>query len=130
MAFTMPTFNLDCDIYRQGAGAYGSPDVTSLGNLTPGERSLLGVIAVSTSNSTPMELLLPPHTDIRPEYNGLTADWVEVPSGSGRFYQVAYVDDIGKGFANEHRFALIVMVRFNSGWHISGVTPGMPAPLP
>lgn len=52
-------------------------------------------------------LLLPPLTDIQDCFNAGGPDTVEAPAGSGRFYLVDMVDDLGKGFANEHRFALM-----------------------
>jgi hypothetical protein len=33
---------------------------------------------------------------------------VEVPAGSGRYYEVVQVDDAGKGFPNEHRIAGLI----------------------
>jgi hypothetical protein len=52
-----------------------------------------------------MVLLLPKGTDVRDELNATGRDGVECPAGSGRFYEVIFVDDIGKGFPNEHRGA-------------------------
>jgi hypothetical protein len=66
-----------------------------------------------------MILLLPALTDVRPALptdptdpsGGVTiSDQVEVPKGSGRIYVVLSADDIGKGFPNEHRAALIQML--------------------
>jgi hypothetical protein len=54
-----------------------------------------------------MYILCPPFSDIRGLLNPGGSDGVEIPPGSGRRYLVDQVDDIGKGFANEHRFALI-----------------------
>jgi hypothetical protein len=56
-----------------------------------------------------MSLLLPALTDVRATQGvGGVPDTVEVPAGSGRWYGVAGVDDIGKGYANEHRTACIL----------------------
>jgi len=57
-----------------------------------------------------MQLLLPALTDVRSGVVAAVPDFVEVPAGSGRWYQVYAVDDIGKGFANEHRIAVILAV--------------------
>lgn len=64
------------------------------------------------------QLLLPKLTDIRGrfEVSPDPNDEVEVPQGSGRWYWVYFVDDYGKGFPNEHRFAYIEQI--NSGWPI------------
>jgi hypothetical protein len=74
-----------------------------------------------------MEILLPAGSDIRAQWNGLNPDMVEIPAGSKRFYSVANVDDIGKGFANEHRIAW-VQYMIGGGTFFSG--PSYPAPVP
>lgn len=60
-----------------------------------------------------MNLLLPAGTDIRgPQNRTGGPDLVEVPQGSGRYYVVYGVDDIGKGWPNEHRTAAIQSLAF------------------
>ncbi len=75
-------------------------------------------------------ILLPALTDIRDGYGAaLTPDVVECPSGSGRWYVVFGVDDFGKGFPNEHRYALVNKI----GQWIGGTTyAGLfwPTPIP
>lgn len=114
MPYVLPTFNLSVNIWwwEQYLGLVppgNPPDVITVCNLALGRR--IG------SNDQPhlssMWLLLPALTDIRcVDLTGTATQpgLVEVPAGSGRYYDVDYVDDIGKGFANEHRFALIHMV--------------------
>ena len=62
-----------------------------------------------------MYLLLRARTDVRGpvQYANLLlpGDVVEVPSGTGRFYWVTYVDDVGRGYANEFRFATLQMAQ-------------------
>jgi hypothetical protein len=120
MAFVLPNFNLTVNIWRAGSG-YGinPPDVVTVGNLTPGKRVLQSPLLVSLPIGPThqynlgiiMELLLPAGTDIQP-FNpvagGTGADAVEAPAGSGKYYMVLAVDDVGKGFANEHVLALMV----------------------
>jgi len=111
MPYVVPTFNLSVNIWNWvgSPGAFpptNPPDVVTMGNLTPGKRQ-----AGTEQNGTSfnMYLLLPRLTDIlfnQWDLTGGTA-WVECPAGSGRFYTCLQVDDIGKGFPNEHRFALI-----------------------
>lgn len=70
-------------------------------------------IPVPDPSGTPflwMLVMLPSATDIRPPNSAGGADKVEMPAGSGRFYQVQFVDDIGKGFPNEHRFAILAQM--------------------
>jgi hypothetical protein len=57
-----------------------------------------------------MDLLVPAGTDVRDKFNSSGADAIECPTGSGRFYLAVYVDDMGKGFANEHRGVVLQKV--------------------
>lgn len=123
MSFKLPTFNLLC---RFGAIVLLGPPYWAPGprvsnqpcQLTWGRR-------VNTSSGVPgggftdlqyvMSLLLPPLVDIRgPQDTTNMIDAVEVPQGSGRWYQVIAVDDVGKGFANEHRSA--ALFAFPGSW--------------
>ena len=113
MAFTLPTFNLTCNIWHYATYVGNFPtvipvaDATALCNLALGKRITNG------DQTTEMWLLLPALTDIRGEENEILnashGDIVEVPQGSGRYYGVYRVDDSGKGFANEHRFGKLTI---------------------
>src|SRR5579871_3069981 len=101
MAYQLPTFNLSVKIWRGPVTVFpppGTPIVT-VGNLTPGRRIVAAGTTVSTLGDV-MYLLLPKNTDIRSLACAGSADVVEVPSGTGRYYNVEFVDDIAKGFAN------------------------------
>lgn len=133
MAFTLPDFNLLCDIYR---GPW-TGKVLALTNqpcnlswakrIQPGFS--LGTTPQGANAQCPMTLLLEAGVDIRDDSGlvGGSADVVEVPSGSGRWYGVFYVDDIGKGFANEHRGALIYKIYEAIA---PGIFPGLSWPFP
>jgi len=117
MSFELPTFNLPVDIYT-GPWLTKTLRVSTVGNLAYSKRIALesgGLDPTSPTSSavTVMQLLLPPLTDVRDRYNGGPYDVVEAPSGSGRWYCVLGVDDIGKGFANEHRCALVQKIAAN-----------------
>ncbi len=115
MAFVLPTFNLTALIYDNSLAIppLAAPRLTTPACLAWGRR-----VQVTSTGGTPaigvpvitMNLLLPRLTDIRGYQSGPLTDIVEVPSGSGRWYEVTSVDDLGKGFANEHRCALILAV--------------------
>lgn len=112
MAFRLPTFNVNVNIWRGTNAVTNPPDVTALGNLSPGRFTTIfseaSASAPVSSFVTDMLLRLPPLTDIRDGILGTTGrDNCEVPAGSGRFYAVIYVDDVAKGFTNEHRYAMI-----------------------
>lgn len=108
MAFTVPNFNLVCNIWRQTGGPPAPPDVVSDCNLAWGRRVSMASPNLTVATGQIITLLLPVGTDVRSEVCTTGADWVEVPAGSGRLYFVYGVDDIGKGFPNEHRFALLL----------------------
>lgn len=130
MAYTLPEFNLSCNIFRYVAPpgplvvVASSPDC----NLQFARRPALPFPQFADNEIIPMSmwLLLPPLTDIRgpqcyPAINTTIADLVEVPAGSGRFYLVFGVDDVGKGFGNEFRCAGIGQTSAYGVW---------PAPIP
>jgi hypothetical protein len=111
MSFTLPSFNLPVRVNRLATGKAGGPDVVAMGNLAWGRRvaapasggtGIVGMVFVAPI------LLLPVGTDVRDGACPAGPDFVEVPSGSGRWYVALYVDDIGKGFSNEHRAAVLV----------------------
>lgn len=107
--YTLPTFNLSVNIWRFASITppviTAPPDVVTVGNLNPGKR-VYGQVA----EGFPMYLLLPKLTDVRWSGQGGNQDWIEVPAGSGRWYETIFVDDVGKGFPNEHRLAIIIQV--------------------
>jgi hypothetical protein len=107
--YRVPAFPLTVNVWRAATGTGNPPDVVTVGNLAWGQRK-------TTSTGIPLDsypdqllsyLLIPPLTDIRDSYSPGGADVVEVPAGSLRYYQVVQVDDVGKGFPNEFRFAVI-----------------------
>ena len=108
--FVVPQFPLVVNIWRATNPLTNPPDVVTVGNLTIGRR-------VTTQFVNPFGLLvpeitvfvlLPLLTDVRGWNAPFGPDTVEIPGGSGRFYAVSMVEDSGKGFANEHRVALLV----------------------
>jgi hypothetical protein len=130
MSFRLPTFNLTCSIWRVLGlgGLYAIPDVTAFCNLSPGKRVMLAEVTTPSSSSPDMvmELMMPALTDVRAAWNGLSADCVEVPTGSHRFYSVVHVDDTAKGFANEFR---LVTMRYMVAGNLTFAIPA-PVPLP
>lgn len=105
MAWRLPTFNLTVNIWRNsGVPPSGPPDEVTVGNLTPGKR---GVDDAHTAAPGVMYLLLPAGTDVRSFFTVGQSSAVEVPAGTGRYYKVEAVDDVAKGFSNEHRFCII-----------------------
>lgn len=111
--YVLPAFNLAVNIWRFGAPLTPPPSVVAVGNLSPGRISGIAPAKLAIGGSFGqggMWLRLPPGTDVRDGKAAAGPDTVEVPAWSGRYYTVAWVDDIGLGFANSHRFAEIVGV--------------------
>lgn len=73
-----------------------------------GEKTEQGTNVPGNALGQSMWLRLPKGTDIQDDKNGIGPDIVECPWTSGRFYYAAVVDDIGGGFANEHRFCVLI----------------------
>lgn len=113
MSFTVPQFPLSVDIYS-GPWLSRSLRLSTVGNLAPGRRNF-PFPTFDNPNSLivndSLTLLLPPGTDVRDMHCNIPFnDLVEVPAGSGRWYGVTLVDDSGKGFPNEHRWALLAKI--------------------
>lgn len=108
--YILPTFNLTCNVFTGGITT-SPPRISGLVcNLAWGKRVNVpstggtGIVGVPLMT---MVLLAPSGSDIRDRVSVGGPDAVEVPSGSGRFYDVAYCDNIGMGFTNEHRAAVL-----------------------
>lgn len=116
MSFSLPDFNLDVNIWDIGRTPPSAPDRTVKGNLAWARR----VHTMTESDlivNVAMTLLLPPGTNIQSYVQSAgSTGYVEVPAGTRRYYQVQGVDDIGKGFPNEHRCALIIQTALFGAW--------------
>lgn len=123
MAYRVPAFNLLCDVYSFGQWPTGTERLTGLPcQLRHPEHVSSGQAANTLpSQSAPhMLLLVPAGSDVRDTWQTPIGnpDTVEVEPGSGRAYQVVFVDDVAKGFDNEYRVAYLAK-------HTA-----MPTPLP
>jgi len=110
VAFSLPDFNLLCDVY---SGPFVTkvlrladvPCNLALGRRVQQQTQDYGAGLFGGANPC---LLLPPLTDVRDASQGIPdQDLVEVPKGSGRWYGVNVVDDVAKGFSNEYRIAAL-----------------------
>lgn len=122
MGFIVPNFNLTCNIFTGPnagpllAAPTGSPRVAAAPcALVFGRRVQVAGTGGTGGQGFPivaMSLLLPALTDVRSfqTVSGF-ADAVEVPAGSHRWYWVFSVDDIGKGYPNEHRSAGLLFIQ-------------------
>lgn len=109
MAFGPPNFNLTVNLWRVATPIGNPPDLVFTGNLSCRKN---GSVQFSGSVNAlweilQVELLCPKRTDIRGRNTAANFDRVEVPAGTGRFYFVAQVEDVGRGFLNEYRLARI-----------------------
>lgn len=116
MGFSVPNFNITCNIWRIASPPPAAPFSTEDCNLALGRRTSSYQGLYSSDREPVMSLLLPPGTDIRGPQSATGPDVVEVPAGTGRFYTVVGVDDSGKGWPNEHRVALIAWTSAYGNW--------------
>lgn len=111
MAFTIPKFNLLCDIWRGNtAPPVGDPALAEVPCQLAWDRAADYVITVGANRIHPMKLRVPAGTDLRGQLSSTFQDTVEIPSGSGRYYTCWMVDDVAKGFSNEYRQGLVFAV--------------------
>jgi len=105
--YTIPTFNLTCNVWRHGNATTNPPDLVVDCNLrAPGSKPS-GQFAYSNTWPFLVSALFPALTDIRDVNSTGNTDMVEIPAGTGRFYEVIWCDDVAKGFPNEYRLACI-----------------------
>src|SRR6476620_11318073 len=114
MPFTLPQFPLDCDIYS-GPWIGKTFRQTVSANLIFGRRMYLWPTTLEVDERdvfvAEMFVLFPALTDVRTGAQGILAhDYLELPADSGRWYMVQFVDDVAKGFDNEHRQAAVSQV--------------------
>ena len=146
MAFVIPTFNLTINIWNDGADVtVDPPDVVTVGNLVssrpdadPLPVAPATTIALMKAQMQRMvrfrTILVPKLTDVRGTgaSAGAYGSVIECPAASGRFYLTTDVDDSGKGFANEHRWAYVIplvgVVRDSVDYWAN--TPDWPYPTP
>lgn len=132
MPFEPPTFNITANIYTGPWLMKAFREVVPC-NLAYGRRTQISFLDFFGPGDFPGSsqslLLLPALADVRSGTSSGQADVVEVPAGTGRWYQVASVDDIGKGFPNEHRAALVLQIsQFANSTDYAGCF--WPVPMP
>lgn len=108
MPYIVPSFPLAVKVFT-GPLATRVFRFNTTGNLAPGKRVFVQWWDWRTTGQPPLflTLLVPAGTDLRGWNDPAAADIVEVPAGTGRLYVVEVVDDFGRGFPNEHRFAYL-----------------------
>ena len=106
--YSTPTFPMTAAIVSAGVLDSTQARLTALCNLalgkgvtTQGWSFLEGADAIFT------RALFPRGTDVRDRFSTGGPDAIECPSGSGRWYLVHTVLDVGSGFPNEYRLAII-----------------------
>jgi hypothetical protein len=115
MAFVLPTFNLQANVFTwSNPPDYTNPRLTTDCQLRAPSMTVASSSLAPPGNSPGMILLVPALTDIRDHFStpGTHGDFIEVPAGSGRMYHAAVMDDVGKGFPNEHRFVVLWKIQF------------------
>lgn len=127
MAYKIPDFVVPVDVYTVAAGAH-TLRFSTMGNMMVG-RTVKFPIGAGEENTgitaLSVQLALPALTDVRDASCGGDSDIVDCPAGSGRFYIVLGVEDVGKTFPNEFRVASLAKI-----WNFVGNGAGLTAPWP
>lgn len=128
--YSAPTFNLLANIWRFGIPTTNPPAVVVPCNIGPGQLTgtALATYSPGLGRFGGMWGCFPKGTDVQDAKNGIGPDSVELPAGTGRFYQAIWVDDIGLGYSNEHRFAELYPVPAWPTPFPSGAGPLPPSP--
>jgi len=118
----VPTFNLPFKHYWDPTAH--TPPYADAGDV----EDLCQLVTRSADAASPSQNTLgpivyfPAHTDIRSWYTlafpATGFPVIEIPTGSNRWYDVAIVDDVHKGFPNEYRFAALVWNPLYGPWPI------------
>jgi len=102
MSYTLPIFNVDCNIWHSPSVPPAVPDLFSSCQLYVNSRGLLDIDELNDREWVPpVYLRLPFGTDVRRE------DLVECGAGSGNWYHVRWVERMHLGFANQYTIALL-----------------------
>lgn len=126
VSYTLPVFNVSCNIKHNYSGSTFPPPgpydmhVACHCRGTPPPSYVVNAL---WGGGNPLTVLMFPKLfDVRMSGAGQDPDYIEFPADSGAWWQVISVFDIGKGFANEHRAAVL------SG--LTGVSGGWTWPMP
>ena len=122
MSFAVPTFNLLTNIWHSTTNPPAAPSLVVDANLQYARHDKVEIF--NGQAGSVMYLLTPKLTDIRGVWEGIPSDIVECPAGTSRFYFVLQVDDVGKGFPNEYRIAIMEQITDTLGQF------GIPFPVP
>jgi len=129
-SFALPNFNLVANVWHNPGvdpSTYPSPSLSAPCNLANGRVSHIlnsqKRLPAQSELGASASMLFPINTDIRDASLTPNPDVIEVPAGSGRFYWVAFCDDIAKGFVNEHRWAVCPKVWTNGFFNYRWPTP-------
>lgn len=114
MAYRLPVWAFTAAIWHDGTPTADPPDELCSGNLAMGRRTSKVDDAYVPFDPTflpSLDLLVPKGTDIRGDVdtNG-SPDTVEIPVGSGSFWNVHWVHPVGLGFPNEHVRAVVTPI--------------------
>lgn len=115
---SVPDLNIMVNVWT-GTSLPPNPKRTSYAcNLQYAKRFDARMAVVESGSLAVMLLNLPPHSDVRSRCCTAVSDLVEVPAGSGRYYDVLAVDDVSKGFPEEYRIAVIIQSTTVALWPI------------
>lgn len=109
MPYTLPNFNLLCNIWHNPAVPPAAPTLANVPCqlYLPLKANSDVVLSGFLIYRVIPQCRLPKGTDVRYSPSGANPNILEVPAGSGRNYVVTQVEDAHKGFPNEYRVAFL-----------------------
>ena len=116
MAFILPTFNINANLWTKPTVPPAAPTFATTCNMANGQRQAsrdwvaANLLLDSLYFLYEVQLLFPKLTDVRGRNSVSGPSIVEAPAGSGVMWEVRWVYDAGKGFANEHRVAFAAQI--------------------
>lgn len=112
MAYRLPTFNIEVNIWRFGSDVTDPPDETAIGNHAIGRRvnhMLEGEVIPGAGPFGFSWILLPALTLLYGDTDTAgTGDNLEIPAGSGRWYHCLWSEVSALGFDNEHVVGTVI----------------------
>lgn len=105
MAYTLPVFNLECNLWRPPTPTTDPPDAVHDCQLYIPSRGMLDITPGDDDLWVPpVYVRFPKGTDVQQD------DVLEVDDGDGWFYRVRWTERMHRGFSNEYFVALVEQV--------------------
>lgn len=103
----VPSLNLAVNVWQNFVGLFVQPPVILPTLITVCNLSMGDKIYGYTGANSQVYVGFAKATDVHWNRAGGGFDYLEVPAGSGMFYKILAVEDVGRGFPNEWRCSIV-----------------------